>query len=189
MRYALPIASGVNVVPLHNAILRNQTLWNRQTLPGFPGGVRNIGPHEGVDDIWVRYKDWNEIIAKPHEWNMPHESVWYPAYHDLRCIDDIIFPLMAAVKADRLGAVLITRIPPGREVKWHTDNDWHANYYDKYAVQVAGNAKQAWHCRDGSLVTKPGDVYWFNNQAEHRVTNDSDEDRITMIVCLHHSKS
>ena len=183
MRFVLPIAHGVQVRSVHNAILRNQTLWNRHR-------ERNVGPHDGVDDIWVRYNDYRNFDPQnPAAFNDLHDSVWYPAYHDLRAIDDIIFPLMAQVKAERLGGVLITRISPGKEVKWHVDRGWHAEYYDKYAIQIAAHPQQAWHCRDGSLITALGDIYWFNNQAEHRVTNDSPEDRITLIVCLRHSKS
>lgn len=183
MRYVLPIAQGANVRGIHNAILRNQTLWNRHP-------ERAVGPHEGIDDIWIRYNaKCNYDPRNPAAFNAEHESVWYPAYHDLRDIDNLVFPLMAAVRGERLGGILITRVPPGHEVKWHVDTGWHAEYYDKYAIQIASNEHQQWHHRDGSIVTMPGDIYWFNNQAEHRVTNNSLEDRITLIVCIRHSKS
>lgn len=183
MRYTRLIAQGVDVLPVHLALLRNPTLWNRQR-------ERNIGPHQGVDDVWVRYNDFAHFNPKDAaRFNDEHDSIWYPAYHDLRCLDALIFPLMQNVKGERLGGVLITRISPHCEVKPHVDRGWHAEYYDKYAIQIAANSQQFWGNEDGRLVTKPGDVYWFNNQASHWVKNDSDEDRITCIVCIKHSKS
>lgn len=183
MRNLLQIAQGLNVLPLHNALLRNPSLWNR-----YP--ERNTGPHSDVDDVWVRCNSRRNFDkAHPEKFMAEHDSVWYPEYHDLKMVDDLIFPLMSSVRADRLGGVLITRVPAGKEVKPHVDGNWHANYYDKYAIQVAAHPEQKWNNEDGEFVSKPGDVYWFNNQATHWVTNPSPVDRITLIVCLHHSKS
>ena len=67
----------------------------------------------------------------------------------------------------------------------HTDAGWHAEYYyDKYGVQLMGNKDQGF-CFDGHCVSaEPGEVYWFDNQKKHWVYNDSDEDRMTMIICV-----
>ena len=112
-----------------------------------------------------------------------HESIWYPAA-DLLPIKELCADLMRFVGGVRLGGVLITRIPAGKQCKPHTDPGWHARYYDKFGLQIAANDKQAF-CFDGHrLVTKPGDIFWFDNSYTHWVENDSDEDRITMIVCI-----
>jgi quercetin dioxygenase-like cupin family protein len=84
-----------------------------------------------------------------------------------------------------LGGVLITHIPPGEGVAPHIDTGWHAEYYyDKYAVQLQGNKDQGF-CFEGLTISaEPGQVYWFNNQKKHWVYNDSNEDRMTMIICV-----
>lgn len=91
---------------------------------------------------------------------------------------------MAIVGGDRLGMVLITRIPPRGRVEPHIDSGWHAGYYAKYAVQIKGNAGQAFHFDGESLSPEPGDLYTFDNSKLHWVTNDSDEERITCIICI-----
>lgn len=186
MRHILKIGQGVNVIPLHNAVLRNSSLWNRYPERSFKGS-----PHEDVDDIWVRCNRraaWDP--KEPQKFMAQHDSVWYPEYLELKhAIDPIVFPLMANVQADRIGGILITRVPAGKSVKPHIDPGWHAKYYDKYAVQVASHPDQKWSNEDGELVTMPGDVYWFANDVAHWVTNESPVDRITLIVCLHHAKS
>jgi hypothetical protein len=186
MRHILKIAQGVPVLPLHNAILRNPTLWNRYPERAFKGS-----PHEEVDDIWVRCRARSAWDPKhPEKFMQNHDSVWYPEYNELKhAIDPLIFPLMQNVMADRLGGILITRVPAGHEVKPHIDPGWHASYYDKYAIQVASTPEQRWCNEDGEMATMPGDVYWFANNVQHWVTNTSPFDRITLIVCLHHAKS
>ncbi|MCY1247967.1 hypothetical protein D9M72_613450 [compost metagenome] len=91
---------------------------------------------------------------------------------------------MAAVQGERLGGVLITRIRPGQVCKPHTDPGWHARYYQKFAVQIAAAPGQSFNFEGHELVTKPGDIFWFDNSHTHWVTNESDTDRITMIVCI-----
>ncbi|MEJ8813385.1 aspartyl/asparaginyl beta-hydroxylase domain-containing protein [Variovorax ureilyticus] len=109
--------------------------------------------------------------------------VWFPSA-DVLPVRELVFPLMAAVQGERLGGVLITRIKPGQICKPHTDPGWHARYYDKFAIQIEAAPEQAFHFEGQSLVTKPGDVFWFDNSHSHWVTNESQKDRITMIVCI-----
>lgn len=175
MKNILPILSGVNVMPLVLALQRNPQLWDQHTTRT----ADPTSPHHGLSDIWVRYGD-NVTDAEK-----PHDSVWYPAYRELPQVREIVFDLMRFVEGERLGGVLITRIPPGAMCKAHVDDyGWHPKHYDKYAVQLKGNAQQAFHFDGESFAARPGDVYWFNNQEKHWVTNESSEDRITMIVCI-----
>jgi quercetin dioxygenase-like cupin family protein len=91
---------------------------------------------------------------------------------------------MNLVRGDSLGGVLITRIPPGKQVYPHIDGGWHAKTYDKFALQIAAHPQQAFCYEDGQYVTAAGDLFWFHNQESHWVLNESPCDRITMIVCV-----
>lgn len=175
MKNMLHIVSGIDVMPLVLALHRNPQLWNQNTMRT----ENPTSPHHGLSDIWVRYSD-GEPDPKAE-----HDSVWYPAYKELPQVREIVFNLMRYVEGERLGGVLITKIPPGAMCKPHVDDyGWHSKYYDKYAVQLQGNAQQAFHFEGESFSARPGDIYWFNNQEKHWVTNDSNEDRMTMIVCI-----
>jgi len=175
------IANGINVVPLVAALQRNPQFWNEHTMRT----ENETSPHYELDDIWVRFNDIKNYNDNHADFISEHDSVWYPCT-DVLPVKDLVYPLMAAVKGERLGGILITRIKPGQICKPHEDTGWHAKYYHKYAIQLQGNIKQAFHFEDESLVTFPGDVYWFDNSFKHWVTNDSDQDRITMIVCIKH---
>ncbi|WP_371435403.1 aspartyl/asparaginyl beta-hydroxylase domain-containing protein [Polaromonas sp.] len=174
---SLPIrllAEGADVSEMQAALAAHPELWNQQTARTQSPD----SPHHGLDDIWSRYAD----PATMRE-DGSHDSVWYPCA-DLLPVREMVFPLMAAVHGERLGGVLITRIKPGQTCKPHTDPGWHARYYDKFAVQIQAAPGQAFHFESTSLVTKPGDIFWFDNSHKHWVTNESETDRITMIVCI-----
>lgn len=167
------LARGVNVLPALLELRRHPELWNQFRDRTYTGSV-----HEGVDDIWVRYADGG-VTAGLRE----HKSIWYPASIVLPNVVKLAMDLFRYAGGTTLGGVLITRIPPGRNVLPHTDTGWHAEHYKKIAIQLESHQQQAFHYEDGSLVTAPGDVFAFCNQPLHWVTNDSPIERITMIVC------
>lgn len=140
--------------------------------------------HSDISDIWVRYNAWENYRGDLAEFNEEHESVWYPVSYAVPELRLLVHDVLEHLPPVELGGVLITKIPPGGMVQPHSDHGWHAEYYrDKYAVQMKGNQRQAFHFEGISLSADPGQVYWFDNQQVHWVTNDSDEDRITMIIC------
>lgn len=166
--------SGLDVRPMQVALESHPELWDQRTERTTPEG----SPHHGLSDIWARFAEPSTMQP-----DGSHDSVWYPPA-DVLPVREIVFPLMAAVQGERLGGVLITRIRPGQVCKPHTDPGWHARYYQKFAVQIAAAPGQAFHFEGHELVTKPGDIFWFDNSHTHWVTNESDTDRITMIVCI-----
>lgn len=176
------IGKKLPVQELHAELIsmKNADLWNAHRTR-----TRQYA-HSRVDDIWVRYNAWENFDPEKGlaEFNKEHDSVWYPAWKRLPALRPIIFEVMRFVDGERLGGVLITRIPPGSQVHPHRDLGWHAGYYDKFAVQVAAHEKQAFHFEGEELVTEPGDLFTFDNSKTHWVTNDSDIDRITLIICI-----
>jgi hypothetical protein len=138
-------------------------------------------PHREAQDIWVRY---NAIGNFGPCFNDPHESVWYPIAEKLPHTRSLSLQVAAAMGAHRVGGVLLTKIPAHSQIYPHVDRGWHATYYEKIAVQIQGNPEQFFCFDDAMLSALPGQSYEFNNQAPHWVTNDSDEDRITLICCI-----
>lgn len=141
-------------------------------------------PHREVDDVWVRYnslKNWHGDAAA---FNSEHVSVWYPVVIALPSARLLAMELQCRLGAERMGAVLITRVPAGGQVYPHVDPGWHARYYEKFVIQVASSPGQKFCFEDGGLESEPGDCYWFDNQFPHWVVNPTDQDRISLIVCL-----
>lgn len=174
------IASDLPIDGLLHELASSPQVWDEHTSRTAPEN----SPHHGLSDIWVRYNDWANFTGDSRAFNEEHDAVWLPPSQVLPSAKKLAKLVMAIVGGDRLGMVLITRIPPRGKVAPHIDSGWHAGYYDKYAVQIKGNADQAFHFEGESLSSEPGDLYTFDNAKLHWVTNDSDEERITCIICI-----
>lgn len=132
----------------------------------------------------MRFCAWDEEKTLG-QFNRPHKSVWYPIAYEIPDLMRIVLDVVSMAPPCTLGGVLITKIPPGCEVKPHADGGWHAEHYCmKHAVQLAGNKGQSFQFEDASLSPESGEVFEFDNSRVHWVTNDSQEDRITMIICM-----
>jgi len=172
----------VDVKPLKEQLDINTNLFDRynmrRTMPG--------SPHSEMEDIWIRYNDIQPFLEKGsfEGFADEHDSIWYPAYLDLPAVRQIIFDIMAAVDGERLGGVLITKLPPGGKIAAHTDSGWHAAYYQKFYVPIKNAPGATFNFEDGVIDPTEGDVYFFDNSQLHWVENNSDQDRIAMIVCI-----
>lgn len=182
MKHFVQLAEHIPVAALREQLTANPDLW------GQHGHRKNYAgsPHAEMSDIWVRYKAINS--ESDFRTNDEHVPVWYPAWHRLPALKPILFGLMALTQAEMLGGVLITRIPPGQGIAPHVDRGWHVEFYDKIYVSVQSAPGAVFGCdADGvveQLEPRPGQAWLFDNRLNHWVTNASDEDRITLIICV-----
>lgn len=175
MKHFVKIAEGLDVQPLLEALDESGELWDQ-----FP--VRTDHPmtaHGEVSDILLRFSDPDmEDERVPDE----HESVDYPAMEQLPEARKIVFDLMRHVEGRRLGRVVITRLGPGKRILPHVDGGSHAHYYSRFQVPLQSDDRVFFRAGDETLHMLPGEVWCFNNAAEHEVWNGGDKDRIAMIV-------
>lgn len=166
--------------PLLAELAEHPEVWNEIThRTAHPNS-----PHREVSDIWVRYNDLKNFNGNMARFNGPHKSVWYPVSEKLPSVKALSEELAEALEAECLGGILITKVPAYKQVYPHADSGWHAGFYQKVGMQLAGNEDQAFCFDDGELSAMPGETYWFDNHVRHWVRNDSSEDRITLIVTL-----
>jgi hypothetical protein len=175
-----------DVKPLNAEIAAHPELWDQVTLRKTAPGT----PHRAMSDIWVRYNDVKPFLAKGDlsTFNDRHVPIWYPAWRALPALRPIVFGLMARVEGEMIGGVLITRIPPGGGIEPHTDRGWHVDYYEKFYVALQSEPGALFLCQHGgereALNPAPGEIHLFDNRKEHWVDNRSDQDRVTLIVCI-----
>lgn len=175
---------GVEVRPLVQQLEAAPELWDENVFRTEGRGPYAGNPHARISDIICRFNDWANWTGDRAAFNAEHESVWWGPYDKLPYLQPLVFDLMRMFFAERLGMVLITRIPPHCNVERHVDAGWHAQHYLKFGIQVKAAAGQ-FFCYDGCRVeTKTGDLFAFDNSRPHWVENDTDEERITLIVCL-----
>lgn len=184
--YYAKVADNLDVKPLQIALLRQPKLFGKYTQRGdFEGS-----PHNEMKDIWVRYNDINPFIEKGSfvGFDAEHDSIWYPSAYAIPQVRKVVFDLMRIVEGERLGGILITKLAPGGKIEKHSDGGWHAEYYDKYFVPILNEEGAVFAFEDGVITPKVGEAYWFDNSVPHWVENNTDSDRIAMIVCIRHSK-
>jgi Aspartyl/Asparaginyl beta-hydroxylase len=156
--------------------LANPLLWNT-----YPYRTDGSSPHREMSDVWIRY---NAIENLGPKFTEQHESVWYPVANTITEARRLSLQICADFGGKVLGGVLITKLPPGKRCYPHIDQGWHAKVHRKLALQIKGNRDQRFHVLDEVLTTESGDLFEFSNDVLHGVDNDSEEDRITMIVCI-----
>lgn len=180
MKYFHKIAENEAISSLLAAVMRQPELWNQNLLRT----TFDNSPHRDVSDIWLRFNDV-EKFNDENRYNGvmdDHESVDYPAFARLPHARSLIFNLMRFVEGKRLGRILITKLEPGKKVHPHRDSGSHAEYYDRYHIVLKNSEGSIFRAGDEVVTMKAGDIYWFDNSAEHEVINDSYDDRIVMIV-------
>jgi len=172
------ILSGLNVEPIKSSLLNNPQLWDQNPQRRICKG----SPHSEMTDIWVRFGDTanGDFSASVAE----HDSIWYPSADVIEGAKRMAFDVMAAVDGERLGGILITKLPPGGRIQPHSDSGWHAEYYEKFYVAISAPDKSVFGFDGGEIIADNGDCWLFRNNIAHWVINDSDQDRISMIICI-----
>ncbi len=173
---------GLHVEPMVQEIADYDFLFGEFNARAEAGPV-----HADMQDIWVRYGDISEMIESGDYSKIAdyHDSIWLK---DLPEVKKICFDVMALVDGERLGGVLITKIPPGGQILPHTDSGWHAEYYGKYFVPIKNEKGAVFGFDEGVIEPDLGDVWAFDNSYNHWVKNNSNSDRIAMVICIKQSK-
>ena len=172
------IYSGLDIAYANIELEENDFLFGERGLRKDASDV-----HSEMSDIWIRYQELTEDnLANMNE---EHDSVWL---EHLMFIKKLCFEVMTLVEGERLGGVLITKLKAGGRILPHIDQGWHAGYYSKCYIPIKNKAGAIFKFGDNIIEPDEGDVWMFDNSVEHEVINDSEEDRIAMIVCVKQNK-
>jgi aspartyl/asparaginyl beta-hydroxylase len=183
LRHFLCLAQGLDTRPLVRALWNHPELWNqypqRTTSPGTPVAE--------CDDIFLRFQaGLTAVDGAVHGTPLPdhHESVWYPAAQVLPEATPLIFECMRVVQGERLGRVLITRLPPGGRIQPHLDADANARYWHFYHLLLVGSELTQFRCGREVVFMLPGELWLFDNLQEHELHNGGLDDRLSLIVAV-----
>lgn len=192
MNHFLKIASGVHVMPLMLAIARRPELWKEDTyLRDYPQG-----PFGDVESIMLRFPEKRvfeqeeEVAAykRGEHFFDQHESIDYPPYALLPEFRPVVMSVFAAVAGERLGRVMVNKLKPGGRIYPHADTPEHCSYYTRFHVVLQSAPGVRFRCADEEVYMGVGDVWWFRNSLEHEVVNESDTDRIHIVMDARCSK-
>lgn len=167
-------------------IKQNPELWKEDTfLRDYPQG-----PFGEIESIMLRFPEKRvfeqeselEAYKRGEHFYDQHESIDYPAYLILSEARPLVMGLMAYVGGERLGRVMINKIASGGRIYPHADTPEHTDYYTRFHIVLQSSAGCFIRAGDEQLEMRTGQVFWFNNKLEHEVVNNSDADRISMVI-------
>lgn len=171
------VMAAIDPTLLVQQIIRQPLLWKADTyLRDYPQG-----PFGDTDTIFLRFPPAS-VTEMERSTKDQHECVWMDGWLHLPAARAIVFGLMGQVEGERLGRVMINRLRPGGRVFPHADTPAHAQYWDRFHVALQSGPGCNFRCGDETVYMPPGQVWWFQNELEHEVTNNSADDRIHLIV-------
>lgn len=197
MRNFRIIQDNMDVSKLALAVAMEPARWEADTfMRKYPQG-----PFGDTDTIMLRFPEiatglTDEQIELYKQNMLPgydqHESVFRPAWDQLPQAHDFVFDLARFTRATRIGRVLINRIKPGGRIFRHADTPEHVRYWKRFHLVLQGQPGAVIYCGDESDGSKDeamqmltGRLFWFRNELEHEVRNESSIDRISMVIDLH----
>jgi mannose-6-phosphate isomerase-like protein (cupin superfamily) len=135
-----------------------------------------------MTDIVVRYMSAEQVTMEARR--LEHRNVFWPAWHRLPALRPMVFALLTRVQAVELGSILITKLPPNREIEPHSDaGNWApAHYNTKCHITLAGSALV--RCEDEAITFVSGTIWTFDNLLTHSIENTGECDRIVCIVSM-----
>ena len=167
----------IDTTALKNA-LEKTDLWDK-----YPFRRLRNSPHKEMVDIYVRFMNLQPYLRTGDSslLGKPHKSIWYES-EIATLVKPIAKKIMDHVNGKQLGGILITKLPPNKQIYPHRDYGWHAEYYDKYYVCIKDGGSR-FIFEDGEINPTENDVWKFNNQQTHSVVN-ANKERFAMIVCI-----
>lgn len=173
--------NNVDISLLLEQLEANPQLWNTNPERKIALG----SPHVEMSDIWLRFRDKCELL-EPKDYFESHLPVWYAAIEQLSEVKKLALDMMSFFRAEILGGILITKIPPDGFIKPHDDRGgWHAEYYNtKIYIPIKSNAECINICEEDSVNMRAGEVWQFDNLKTHSVRNFGKTERITLIITM-----
>lgn len=178
------IATGFEVAPYLAQLAAHPELWDARDFRKTPRYGGQLSPHRDSQDIWVRHQNYEKLgeydtDAGRASIMRPTVSEWYPEALKLPAAMDMAAQVCMRLGAIQMGGHYVIRIPPGHKVHPHSDWSWHSTYYNKYMVilKTQPGVVFGWE-RSGNLIPDVGDLWNFENDTTHWVSNDSGEDML-----------
>jgi len=135
-------------------------------------------PHKDTQSIYLRMPDFinRHTVFNELEANTTTILANSPK------VQDIILECMYVVGCSRLGRVMIVNLKPGGVITSHIDEGLYAASYRRFHLPLVTNPNVRFTVGNVTRHLKEGLLYEILNKQLHSVINDSDEDRLHLIM-------
>ncbi len=200
MKHFFKIGEGLDVIPLTLAIGRHPQLWDKYKFR------QTVKANSETECIILRYQDAPQ--QKLFEYNLAKPPALIPnsdefdeqalAWHEavnlgLECHDvdeyrylpearALVNAVMGRLGGERLGRVLLAKLPPGKRVYPHDDSGLYVDYYTRVVIPITAESGNLSRIGDEYAIMSPGEAWTYNYAVEHEAFNGSTEDRIHLFI-------
>lgn len=169
MRNFHRLAQNVNVAPLLATLFRHPELWDQDRLRTTTPN----SPHGEASDVILRFGKPSLDDTGPFD-NRPSMAL-------LGALNTVL-GVMQLVGGSELGRVIITRLPPGARILPHADEGKYARRMTRHQIMLQSLPGNVFRCGEESISTLSTELWWFNTELEHEVINNSQDDRLALII-------
>ena len=163
------LKSNIDVKPIYDELLNTTNQSFETWKPGVPGhgsvwektGIRIIT--NGASDQLNREK------------NNEDPTIWHYDYPELQKF----FKWFTDTYGGTVRKANCYTTPPGKGVKSHIDAHDYFKDKDRFHLVLSGRYEYTVHKK--TEVFSKGDLWWFNNKAEHGSYNHGTEDKINVV--------
>lgn len=140
------------------------------------------GDHPNTKGIILKFPDLKTYDLKTVTEEVDLNSVYYPAYHLYKSLPKLLDKVMELVKGKHLAWAGVLNLAAGGEIKPHEDTTKLPVDYKRIHVVIKTEPGCTLKTGDEELHMKTGEVWWFNNRIMHSGKNESDTNRIHMVL-------
>jgi hypothetical protein len=172
MRNFLRLAGGIVVQPILLQIKRHPELWDKEHIAQH---WKQHYPEIDVSEILIRYPAGDETDDIQCEWKSPSSCIPHAR--------EIALNVMASVRGEQLGRVVLTRLAPGKVIYPHADTvGRYSKFFTRFHVPLQSDEHVIFACGDEQMSMLPGELYWFDHSLTHSIENRGEDDRINLII-------
>lgn len=178
MKHFKLVGVGIDVTPYLEEISANSKLWSMDTsrqdhiVKQRETQAMTLRSHapQAIEDSKARATMPVRYRGLPSEM-----SSYFPLAS--RYVDDLTHSMQGA-----MGRAVIVRLKPTGTIYPHTDDGLYWLLRDRYHLVVKSQNGSHFRAGGEEMRMREGELWWFDPTVPHEAFNDSDEDRIHIIV-------
>lgn len=123
-----------------------------------------------IDTLTLRYCKEGDI-----------EGINSSIYHLFESVREEVSSAMFFMRAERIGAVMVNKLPPGASIPEHTDVNVNSMYYHRFHLVVETNDDVVTTVGGEEFKMNVGELWLFDYTKPHSFVNNGSTDRIHIV--------
>ena len=178
MKYFTPLKSGIDVAPFLTELDAHLELWDMD-----PSRQEAKPAQRETQAICIRAQGEKAVLDSDHRQKMPIGYRGQPTAlsPNFPLAEVFIEQLVLSMKG-AMGRAVIARLRPQGTIHPHIDDRLYWLLRDRYHLVLKSVAGSHFKAGGEEVRMQQGELWWFDPTVEHSAYNDSEEDRIHIIV-------